>query len=76
MITSIRVDLIVPFFLALAFHFGKVNTGLMLISQALNKKCLNEKLIEVGFIKEISKEEKAKHLDELATNDSIFLDEK
>ena len=76
MAVSIRVDLIVPFFLGIIVHFGKVNAASDWVSKKLNEKFLSERMIELGFIKEGAGERKPKQLDELATNDSIFLEEK
>ena len=75
MVTAIRVDLILSFFLAIAIHFGKANTLFRKMASLLNEKCLGERLIALGFIRE-GLSRKPKQLDELATNDSIFLEEK
>lgn len=72
MITSIRVDLLLPFLLAFLCHFGKVNVLALCASKALNRSFLTERMIGFGFIKEESQERRSKHMDEMATNDSIF----
>jgi hypothetical protein len=74
MVVSLRVDLIVPFFIGIAINFGRVNHGALWISSKLNEKYLSERLIGLGFIKEESDSLKQRQLDELATNDSIFLE--
>jgi hypothetical protein len=51
MAVSVRVDLIVPFFLGIAIHFGKVNVAADWISKKLNDKCLSDRLVGLGFIK-------------------------
>jgi hypothetical protein len=55
MITSVRVDLVIPFVLALIFYFGKVDTFSLWVSKFLNDKFLNERLLGLGFIKETNK---------------------
>ena len=52
MAVSIRVDLIVPFFLGIIVYFGRVNAALDWVSKKLNEKFLSERMIELGFIKE------------------------
>lgn len=72
MITSIRVDLLIPFVLALLYHFAKVNVVVLWVSKALNRSFLTERMLGFGFIKEESKERRSKQMDEMVTNDSIF----
>lgn len=76
MITAIRVDLLIPFALGIIFHFGKVNAFAQYLSNRLNEKVLTERMIGLGFIKHGKAEKKSRPIDELVTNDSIFLDEK
>ena len=76
MVASIRVDLIVPFFLGVAVHFGKVNKGIKWLSEKMNEKLVTDRLIGLGFVKDGQADRKNRPLDELATNDSIFLDDK
>ena len=76
MITSIRVDLILPFFLGIAIHFGKVNLGAEWLSKRLNDKLVSDRLISFGFIRDGKNQRRSRPIDELATNDSIYLEEK
>lgn len=36
MITAIRVDLILPFFLGIGIHFGKINSGVEWLTKKFN----------------------------------------
>ena len=76
MAISIRTDLVLPFFLGIAIHFGKVNLGAEWLCKKFNDKFMSDRLIGLGFIKEGKNQRRSRPLDELATNDSIFLEEK
>lgn len=74
MITSIRVDLIVPFILGVICHFTKINNLSIWISYKLDDKCLSERMVEIGFLKTGGQQRVIKPLDDLRTNDSIYLE--
>jgi hypothetical protein len=43
-ITSLRVDLLLPFALAIVFHFARVGEGMTLLSMKLDEKCYPDRL--------------------------------
>lgn len=51
LITSLRVDLIVPLLLAILFHFAKVHVFALWVCKRLNTSFLTERMIGLGFIK-------------------------
>lgn len=75
-VTGLRVDLLIPFFLGIICHFSKLEKLLTWISTKLDAKLFSEKLINLGLRKTGSEQRTSKPLDELATNDSIILEEK
>ena len=74
MSTSLRVDIIVPFFLGIIFHFGKINNLANWFSNMLNQKYLSQKLTDYGFKKGDNFLTNNKSLTELTTNDSAFME--
>lgn len=72
-IGGVRVDLLVPIVLGLILHFTKCNTLLTRMSEFLDSKLLNERMVNAGFLKTGSELRDIKTMDELVTSDSVIL---
>jgi|LakMenEpi03Aug12_release.lakeMendotaPanAssembly.Ray.scaffolds.fasta_scaffold986508_1 hypothetical protein len=70
---GVRADLLVPITLGLIIHFIKCNSFLTALSDYLDLKFLNEKMINAGFLKTGSEIRILKSMDELVTSDSVIL---
>jgi hypothetical protein len=72
-IGGVRVDLIVPIVLGIIINFTKCNNFTTRLSEYLDSKFLNEKMVNVGFLKTGSELRTLKSMDELVTSDSVIL---
>lgn len=72
-IGGVRVDLLVPIIFGLMLHFTKCNNLLTRMSEFLDSKLLNEKMVNAGFLKTGSELREIKTMDELVTSDSVIL---
>ena len=72
-IGGVRADLLIPITLGLIIHFTNCSSFMTTLSEYLDSKFLNEKMINAGFLKTGSEQRMIKPMDELVTSDSVIL---